>query len=133
MVAGPIWQLDLTPPQGEIFAAVLEVGPQTWAYFNDVLRRNGEVPSVEKDMEVASQEESVSYQVLATTGVGTDVRGLEDGKDASVGHRAAPMVGVSDEDPERPLAEARLATPVIVMEASPTSCAPRAEARLAVV
>ena len=98
-VNGMTMERVVVPSILELFAdAPANLKSQVWRY--------RDVAGVEQAMNVATQEKPVGCLVRAAVTVGADMGGLQGWQCPLLGDRAAPLVNVGDQDPERPLPEA---------------------------
>lgn len=77
-----------------VVATVIELLFDAAADFDMHGRGDRDVAFVEQGVEIAAEEKAISDEVLAAFGVGLDVRGIERGEGALVGHGAAALVGI---------------------------------------
>ena len=106
LVGGVGGKADCAAVVAVVIAAVIELFFDAAAYFDVHGRGDGDVAFVEQCVEVAPEKQAIADEVLAAFGVGLDVRGIEGGESAFVGHGAAAFVGVRDQHAEGALAQA---------------------------
>ncbi len=95
----------LTLPR-EVLAAVVPLGFESSADQKAVVLVERDVPSIEEDVEVGSEQDAIAYAVAAMIGDRQNVCSLQDGKGMFVRHRALTLVRLGDGNPEGPLTHA---------------------------
>jgi len=90
-----------------IIAAVLKFFLKTAADFDSVVGGNSDVATVEKPVDVASEQQAVMDCMRATLSIRHYMRGFESRKRMFFGNRAGALIGIRDRDLEGVLAQAR--------------------------
>lgn len=83
-----------------VVAAVIELLFDAAADFDMHGRGDRDVAFIEQGVKIAAEEQSVADEVLAAFGVGLDMRGIERGEGALVGHGTATLVSICDQHAE---------------------------------
>ncbi len=89
-------QANDLPGHGVELIAVAEVFAQPRTNPQAVFRIDAEVSAVEQRVDIGSEQQAVVEPVLAASGDGTDMRGLQNRRDVRSAYRTASMIGVQD-------------------------------------
>ena len=87
---------DDLPSHGVELIAVAEVFTQPRTNLQAVFRVDAKVPAVEQGVDIGSEQQAVVEPVLAASGDGAYMRGLQNRRDVRSAYRTASMIGVQD-------------------------------------